>query len=101
MKFADLDWMEKDYWALIATGEGASSLVTTGKFLPQAIHDLMCCCGRDVDICKDSSVLEILTEMKDSDEWGYDEVNKPFQYSWSHECGEVTVTRIDEIRHPA
>lgn len=100
MKTLDLFWMYQHNWALIAHGEGAASVVVPGKSLPEELHEFMCYCGKGLVVCGDSTqALELLEEMKDSDNWTFDESGRPFYYSWSHECGSVSVTRIDVIKH--
>lgn len=99
MKTLDLLWMNQDNWAVVASGEGAQSVVTSGKFVPWEIHDFMCSCGQELSACGDASIIEVLEKMKDSGEWHFDEQEKPFQFYLEHECGSLQVVRIDVIKH--
>jgi hypothetical protein len=100
MKTLDLFWMHQHNWALIGSGEGAGSVVVSGKNIPHELHDFMCCCKGNPYQCGDASILEMLEDMKDSDEWGFDESGKPFTISWDFEQSGLSITRIDKIKAP-
>ena len=98
MKTLDLFWMHQNSWAVIFTGEGAASAVVEGKYVPDELHDGMCCCRKSLEVCGDECVKEVLEEMKDSEEWTFDESGRPFEFYHEFEIGGVTVVRIDVIK---
>lgn len=94
----NLDWMKANFWTLVATGEGAGSVLVTGRAIPMALHDFMCYCGKTLEVCKEPAVLDQLEDMKDSDNWSDDERGNRFQFSFKHEMGALTITRIDKVQ---
>ena len=84
-----------DLWILIAHGEGAASLVCSDLWT--GFHTFSCCCGASsLAACGSSeSLLSIWNDMEDENNWELDEQGKPFSFTYSHECGHVTITRLN------
>jgi hypothetical protein len=93
-----LEWMQDDNWVLICTGEGAASVVFRGVNLVGELHRFMCCCGKDLGLCGDVNVLEILDQMRTPDNWNHDEQGKLFQFSHEFEISDLAITRVDVIK---
>jgi hypothetical protein len=98
MKTLDLFWMKQDMWAVIFDGEGHTADVVEGEFIPEQLHDGMCCCGKVYAECLEPGVAEILEQMKHSEEWRFDEGQRPFEFHHEFEIGGVTVVRIHSVK---
>lgn len=85
-----------EYWAAVATGEGAEALIISNATLPDGLHRLLCVCRKPWNECETEDVRAILGERLDNPDYQtFDEAGRVFSVEvMEHELGKVVLYAI-------
>jgi hypothetical protein len=83
--------MKIERWVVCADGEGAMAEVHKGEAI-EAMHRAICCCSLKAADCESSRWL--CDEMADNDNWSHTEDGVQHSFTYTHECGSITIYRL-------